>query len=406
MKKKVIAFMMAAAFLCNPWAHPVHDSVADQVAVSAAVTNTVPEGYTPIYTIDDLYAVRNNLSGKYILMNDIDLSATAPGGDWDSGNGWKPIGGLGESNFNGVFDGNGHVIKNMHIYGELDPNTKYVGLFGDCSYGCVIRLGLVDCDIDVMIPSKSDVNIGGILGYAYLFQDYHKFQELYVTGNIKVTDTVGGCYVGGLFGKTTNGVTVSMSGVSNDYSACNITVKCCTTNARYAYVGGISGEGGTNCAYSVGNITIIDDTENHLSDVKVGNINGSGGIIKNSFYLKTLNNYTASSSYIDSRYSNVNGLTAGQVKSSAAFVGFDFDNVWTIDPTAAYPYPTLKNVPYVSADSSAQPSTQPTTNPPSGSSLKGDINGDGVVNAKDATIILRYAAKVGTGQNVSIDDLY
>lgn len=33
----------------------------------------VPAGYIAIRTIADSYAIRNNLSGKYILMNDIDL---------------------------------------------------------------------------------------------------------------------------------------------------------------------------------------------------------------------------------------------------------------------------------------------------------------------------------------------
>lgn len=40
---------------------------------------SVPSGYIPIYTIDDLYGINDNLSGNYILMNDIDLSETVPG---------------------------------------------------------------------------------------------------------------------------------------------------------------------------------------------------------------------------------------------------------------------------------------------------------------------------------------
>jgi hypothetical protein len=40
--------------------------------------------YQEIRTIADLYAIRDNLRGNYILMNDIDLSeATAKGGSWD-----------------------------------------------------------------------------------------------------------------------------------------------------------------------------------------------------------------------------------------------------------------------------------------------------------------------------------
>ena len=58
--------------------------------VSFAETNTsehlteVPEGYVGVYTIEDLYCVRNDLTANYILMNDIDLTeAPAEGGDWD-----------------------------------------------------------------------------------------------------------------------------------------------------------------------------------------------------------------------------------------------------------------------------------------------------------------------------------
>ena len=51
-----------------------------------ASSSTIPEGYTPIYTIADLYGINNDMSGKYILMNDIDMSETL-GGEWDSGTG-------------------------------------------------------------------------------------------------------------------------------------------------------------------------------------------------------------------------------------------------------------------------------------------------------------------------------
>ena len=34
----------------------------------------VPSGYTGIYNIDDLAGIENNPLGKYILMNDIDMT--------------------------------------------------------------------------------------------------------------------------------------------------------------------------------------------------------------------------------------------------------------------------------------------------------------------------------------------
>lgn len=51
----------------------------------------IPEGYTPISDIYDLYAIRNNPEGNYILVNDIDMSATQKGGDFDCGTGWDSI---------------------------------------------------------------------------------------------------------------------------------------------------------------------------------------------------------------------------------------------------------------------------------------------------------------------------
>jgi len=39
----------------------------------------------PIYTVEDLRAIENNMNGSYILMNDIDLSSY-------NGGEWNPIG--------------------------------------------------------------------------------------------------------------------------------------------------------------------------------------------------------------------------------------------------------------------------------------------------------------------------
>ena len=59
-----------------------------------------------ITTAEELQAVNENLSGSYILMNDIDLSAKT----------FNPIGGMYDS-FKGTFDGNGYTItiKNAYI---------------------------------------------------------------------------------------------------------------------------------------------------------------------------------------------------------------------------------------------------------------------------------------------------
>lgn len=75
----------------------------------AASKTEIPEGYTPIKSVDDLYGINNNPEGSYILMNDIDLSQTAAGGKWDFGNRWKPI-----EEFYDTLDGNGYRIMNIY----------------------------------------------------------------------------------------------------------------------------------------------------------------------------------------------------------------------------------------------------------------------------------------------------
>ena len=100
----------------------------------------VPEGYIGVYTVEDLYFVRNDLTANYILMNDIDLSeATAEGGEWNyGGRGWNPIGSndiYSNGAFSGVFEGNNYSITGLNIDIDSYPagtgNNVYVGLFSN-----------------------------------------------------------------------------------------------------------------------------------------------------------------------------------------------------------------------------------------------------------------------------------
>ncbi len=415
MKKKIFMCLVVAALLCGSISVPVNGINEETMTASAAVYDEVPEGYTGIYTIDDLYAIRNNLNGKYILMNDIDMSETAPGGDWDNGNGWKPIGSSDEEDFTGTFDGNGYAVKNMHIFGTLDDNV--VGLFGVCE-ATIVRTAIIDCDIDVTIPSGTGVLMGAICadntGYV---------RECYATGKINVKinskatdDYYYLYYIGGMVGH---------GGVENSFNTCDISVTIdektdsSVRDKNIFYIAGITGfKDGIYSSdrryirylYNVGNIKVIKD-ENAYGDYYIGNIAASPVATGNNYteccyYPKSLSNYTAFGNYSDSSsvFNYISGLTEGQMKSSAAFTGFDFDKVWEIDPNAEYPYPTLINVPYVSTQSSeVEPSQSTTQSPSSTGTKKGDIDGNGLVDASDASLILAYYAYLSTGG--TIDDI-
>ncbi len=107
----------------------------------------VPDGYIGIYTAEDLDNIRNDLSGKYILMNNIDLS---------SHENWSPIG-TSETPFSGELNGNGYVVENM-IITAVQVEQLNAGLFGYIKNATVKNLTIKNCKIDV--SADKGVNAG------------------------------------------------------------------------------------------------------------------------------------------------------------------------------------------------------------------------------------------------------
>ena len=136
------------------------------------------QGYTIIKTADELQAINNNLSGKYILMSDIDLS----------GIDWEPIGDANTGTpFSGEFNGNGHVIRNLTIN---KPTENGVGLFS-AAMGTIENVGLENVNI------TGGTGVGGLVGTF----GYGNINNCYVTGSIKADDA----YIGGLIGMASGG---------------------------------------------------------------------------------------------------------------------------------------------------------------------------------------------------------
>ena len=87
-----------------------------EAALQGEVVKTeVPEGYIGIYTSQDLNNIRNNLAGKYILMNDLDMTSIAN---------FEPIGDY-TNKFTGILDGNYKKISNL----KINSSKPCVGLF-------------------------------------------------------------------------------------------------------------------------------------------------------------------------------------------------------------------------------------------------------------------------------------
>lgn len=147
----------------------------------ALAADEVPEGYTPVYTVEDLNSIRNNLSGKYILMNDIDLSSYEK---------WEPIGTF-EKPFTGEFNGNSFTVKALNV-SNIEGENPSVGLFGTIVDSTVKNVTVVG---KINVSNDNGIRAGLICGEAY---------NSVVTGCITYgkidVSTKAGVWVGGITG--------------------------------------------------------------------------------------------------------------------------------------------------------------------------------------------------------------
>ena len=287
------------------------------------------KSYKEIRTIADLYAINNDLTGNYRLMNDIDMSKM-DGGDYDfEGNGWKPIGYVNNSGeyFTGTLDGNGHKIKNLTIKGTALDNYNNVGLFiGIGAIGIVKNLGLENYSIDSDLGEDyfSEYAVGGIAGRCN-----GTLQNCYASGNMNVSGERGtSLYAGGLIG---------YQGYSNDSTIADcysdITI---TASGTSTYAGGICGYSlrSINNCYALKPVTNSDNSGN--AQMVCYRYSGDR---KNLYYL------TASSE--DRTDSEATGLSSTMMQSPGSFTGFDFENTWYIDKYADYRFPQLRSCPQI-----------------------------------------------------------
>ena len=173
----------------------------------------------------DLDAVRDNLSGNYILMNDLDSTTDGyeelAGPTANGGQGWQPIGDR-DTEFNGTFDGQGYEIRDLFIDGDDE-----VGLFGVVGEdGRIKDIGVASVDV------TGDTWVGGLVG-----KNFGSVSNSYSTGT--VTGTYG---VGGLSGS-------NFGPIGDSYSICNV--------IGDQIVGGlVGGNGGPiSDSYALGNVS-------------------------------------------------------------------------------------------------------------------------------------------------------
>ena len=220
-----------------------------------------------IRTWYDLNAVRDNLSGHHILMNDLDSTTSGyeelASPTANQGKGWQPIGyflvtyagggcmGGGVSvswyDFRGTFDGQGYEIRDLFI----NRPDEDAGLFAFVGEGGAIKdIGVVNVNV------IGEDGVGGLVG-----SNRGTVSNSYSTGNVTGDEGVGGLV--GTIGS-------SPGIVSNSYSTCNV--------IGNSAVGGLVGWNGftVSNSYSNGNVT---------GDEHVGGLVGQNwhGTVSNSY---------------------------------------------------------------------------------------------------------------------------
>ena len=372
----------------------------------------IPEGYTPIYTAEDLYNIRNDLDGKFILMNDIDLSVYEN---------WEPIGSS-ETPFTGELDGNRYPIKGLKII-QNDKQNIYAGVFAHCQNSLIKNISISDCDIQtnskkitvgiiaatiknseisncivsgsLNINSSDRMIVGGVVGTASENSIINRCKNLSnISTCMKYTEAVSiyNYCVGGIIGSSYAKVSecsnygntestasgnenlflattqaggiagVTFGEISNCYNVGDVTA---SGQSKKIMLGGIAGyrmpAKDLTAVYNIGNISCDEDNG------YIGSIAGymdeffsleetvSDSIVANCYFIESTNAFGFDNS---EEKENITGLPEEGFNESNNFVGFDFENVWKMEESLRRP--TFINEPQFKEPVS-DPSTVPDT---------------------------------------------
>ena len=370
-------------------------SIPDDFDVAFETIKSMP-AYKGIRTPEQLDAIRYDLSGHYILLNDIDMA------EWGN---WEPIG-KGTLPFSGIFDGNGYCIQNLTL--ALDnsedndnPAPDDCGLFAAVYKAKIQNVYLENALYTV---TSSDPTVGGIVGRA---SEYSCITNCHFHGTILCNSTYYPPEIGGIAGEadcvttiefcvsqgsietsgymnpSVGGIVGSCTGIEIDdhdansevcycYSDCEITLLDTYNPARIggiaghvsigaiqdcyytgkitilygsAYVGGIVGtlNGSINNCYSVGEI--ISETQQQTIGGIIGVRNRSfaeNPIVNRCYILSGLYERGIGKDECGTEAAAIQSISDMEMKDPATYTDWDFDSVWLVDPAVNNGYPVLR----------------------------------------------------------------
>ena len=363
---------------------------------------------TEISDWNDLDNVRNDLTGDYVLVNDLDSGTDGYAGIGDD---FEPIGFIEDddftSEFGGSFDGGGFEISDVVI--EYDGVDGDIGLFASTDTGALIE--------NLSVAGSVTVTNSGRFNYAGLVGRHDGGTIQNCASHVDVTSD--GSSVGGLVGTSRDTLTESYAtgSVEGDEEVGGLVGQNNDTVTESYATGSV--EGDERVGGLVGN-----NTDTIQTSYAVGLVTGNedvGGLCFDPF-----DNGTVTDSYWDTETTGQDtsgrddgteggtGLTTSEMQGSEAETnmdGFDFANVWdsvleSDGDTSADGYPIL-----LSLDRESQLDAQGIlslfdlsveTNPATDiSAFAATLNGELVeldAEATDADVFFEFGETVGQNQ--------
>ncbi|MBL1268985.1 MAG: filamentous hemagglutinin N-terminal domain-containing protein, partial [Halomonas sp.] len=285
-------------------------------------TTNRPALYTVIQNVEQLQAMRDNVTANYLLGNHIDASATA---SWNGGAGFDPI----APPYTGNFDGLGHIIDGLTIN---RPEKNDVGLFAVMTGGQIRNTHLHNASI------TGRDNVGGLVGELF-DQSQGGTRGRIIHSSVAGTIT-GNIAVGGLVGQ-------SEGSIEQSYATADVSGE--------AGVGGLVGAsyGDITQSYATGDATGVEVSVGGLVGANFGVINQSyasgrvtgdsvGGFVGYQIGNGVTDSYwnvdsSGQTNAIGFGLSNgMTGLTSAQMLQADSFAGWDIDaqggtgTVWRI----------------------------------------------------------------------------
>ena len=310
-------------FITNPVNYSESD-FATMATMTQLVDGTAAAGSTTfsISSAKELEALAkyvndgNSASGMtFVLGANIDLSSISN---------WTPIGTDYSHSFEGSFDGNGHIIKNL----KIDSTEDYQGLFG-YSHGEIKNVGVENCNV------KGGDSAGGLVG-----ETHGSITNCYATGNVSGDNWVGGL-AGWNYNETNN--SYATANVSGKYSVgglaggISLEVRNCYATGNVlgnTFVGGLVGEMEEFIydSYATGNVLgntfvggLTGGSMPSYNSYATGVIIGSGGINNSADWDGTKFNYETNTYSINTDGSNTGAFTlqVGINGDSSCQISFD-----------------------------------------------------------------------------------